>query len=120
MSHYRNGDSIPEVTDPNIFDTLTTGAWCNYNNDPANEAIYGKLYNWYSVNDPRGLAPQGWHVPADSEWTILTTFLGGSAIAGSALKDTSSLWGSPNTGSTNSSGFSGLPGGYRNLFAGGT
>ena len=116
---YRNGDPIPEVQDSMQWANLTTGAWCNYNNDPAMGALYGKLYNWYAVNDPRGLAPIGWHVPSDSEWTVLETCLGGSDIAGGKLKITGTiegdngLWSSPNTGATNSSGFFGNPGGYR-------
>ena len=68
VTKYRNGDIIPQVTDPTQWTNLTTGAWCYYNNDPANGAIYGKLYNWYAVNDPRGLAPQGWHVPSHTEF----------------------------------------------------
>jgi uncharacterized protein (TIGR02145 family) len=110
VSHYRNGDTIPEVTDPNVFDTITTGAWSYYNNSPANEAIYGKLYNWYAVNDLRGLAPQGWHVPGISEWTSLVNYVHGYN-SGGALMDTSALWIIMNTGATNSSGFTGLPGG---------
>ncbi len=116
---YRNGDPIPEVTDATAWSKLTTGAWCYNNNDPANGAIYGKLYNWYAVNDPRGLAPDGWHIPSDAEWTELTNCLGGVAVAGGKLKSTGTkeggdgLWLSPNTGATNSSGFSALPGGYR-------
>ncbi|MBM3919014.1 MAG: hypothetical protein FJ344_05895, partial [Sphingomonadales bacterium] len=81
-------------------------------------ALYGKLYNWYSVNDSRGLCPVGWHVPSDAEWTTLTDFLGGTSVAGgkmksTAIQPTSGGWISPNTGATNSSGFTGLPGGYR-------
>ncbi len=115
VSRYRNGDIIPQVTDPIQWASLTTGAWCYYNNDPANDAIYGKLYNWYAVNDPRGLAPQGWHVPTDAEWTTLTNFLGGEAVAGGKMKSTGTqYWVSPNTGATNSSGWTGLPGGARN------
>lgn len=117
VSHYRNGDEIPLVTDPIAWANLTTGAWCYYNNDPANGAIYGKMYNWYAVNDPRGLAPQGWHVPTDAEWTTLTTCLGGVSVAGGKMKSTgTTLWQSPNTGATNSSRFTGLPGGQRNYF----
>ena len=74
--------------------------------------MYGKLYNWYAVNDPRGLAPTGWHIPSDAEWTTLPAFLGGNTIAGGAMKATTG-WNAPNTGATNSSGFTGLPGGYR-------
>jgi uncharacterized protein (TIGR02145 family) len=73
---YRNGDVIPYVSDQSTWDGLTTGAWCYYNNDPANGPIYGKLYNWYAVNDSRGLAPTGWHIPTDAEWTALSTKLG--------------------------------------------
>jgi uncharacterized protein (TIGR02145 family) len=77
---------------------------------------YGKLYNWYAVNDPRGLAPEGWHVPTDEEWTTLTTYLGNQIMAGGKMKETGiSHWQSPNTGATNESGFSALPGGYRNF-----
>ena len=114
VSHYRNGDVIPQVTDPTAWANLTTGAWCYYNNDPANGAIYGKLYNWYAVNDPRGLAPQGWHVPTDAEWTTLTTCLGGVSVAGGKMKEVGTIyWTSPNTNATNSSGFTGLPGANR-------
>ena len=68
VDRYRNGDPIPNVTDPAIWAGLTTGAYCYYNNDSATYAVvYGKLYNWYAVNDPRGLAPEGWHVPSDVE-----------------------------------------------------
>lgn len=71
VTHYRNGDPIPEVTDPTAWAALTTGAWCHYDNNPANEATYGKLYNWYAVNDLRGLAPAGHHVPSDEEMDLL-------------------------------------------------
>ena len=95
---------------------LTTGAWCYYNNDPENGEIYGKLYNWYAVKDSThgGLAPLGWHVPADSEWTTLITKLGGETLAGGKMKVAGTArWTTPNTGATNSSGFAGLPGGTR-------
>jgi uncharacterized protein (TIGR02145 family) len=114
VAYYRNGDPIPQVTDPTVWAGLTTGAWCYYNNDPLLGAIYGKLYNWYAVNDPRGLAPEGWHVPSDAEWTVLTNYLGGYSIAGGKMKETGyTHWYSPNTGATNESGFTGLPGGFR-------
>ena len=115
LTKYRNGDIIPQVTDAITWKNLTTGAWCYYNNDSALYAKYGKLYNWYAVNDPRGLAPVGWHIPTDVEWTILTTYLGGSTVAGGKMKESGTLnWSSPNTGATNESGFTGLPGGSRN------
>jgi uncharacterized protein (TIGR02145 family) len=114
VSTYANGDPIDEVNDPSFWATLTTGAWCYYLNDTANGPIYGKLYNWYAINDPRGLAPIGYHVPTDAEWTTLITFLGGESISGGKLKATgTTLWTSPNTDATNSSGFTGLPGGFR-------
>ena len=126
VSKYTDGTPIPQVIDPTQWANLTTGAWCYYNNDPANEAIYGKLYNWYalagiydaaSANNPalrKKLAPTGWHVPTDGEWTQLTDCLGGESIAGGKMKATgTSLWISPNTDATNTSGFTGLPGGSR-------
>ena len=125
VSKYSDGTPIPQVTDPSQWASLTTGAWCYYNNDPANGAIYGKLYNWYavagiyhaaSVANPtlrKKLAPTGWHIPSDNEWTALTTCLGGENVAGGKMKSTSTLWQSPNTAATNESGFSGLPAGYR-------
>jgi hypothetical protein len=79
VAFYRNGDPIPQVTDATAWASLTTGAWCYYNNDSTQGNKYGKLYNWYAVNDPRGLAPQGWHIPSDTEWTILETTLDGSS-----------------------------------------
>jgi len=119
VTTYRNGDPIPQVTDPSVWTALTTGAWCYYDNNLSNGAIYGKLYNWYAVNDSRGLAPIGWHVPSHAEWTILSNCLGGYAIAGGKMKSTGTLeggtglWLSPNTGSTNSSGFTARPSGIR-------
>jgi uncharacterized protein (TIGR02145 family) len=114
VDHYRNGDSIPEVRDSVEWINLKTGAWCYYNNDPALGEIYGKLYNWYAVNDPRGLAPEGYHVPSDSEWIQLTHYLGSDSIAGGKLKETGIIhWKKPNYGATNSSSFSALPGGCR-------
>ena len=118
VSRYRNGDPIPQVADPTQWANLTTGAWCYYANSTANGPIYGKLYNWYAVNDSRGLAPEGWHIPSDAEWTTLVSFLGFPDVAGGKTKTTGTLqagnglWRSPNAAATNSSGFSALPGGY--------
>ena len=109
---YRDGTVIPQVTDATAWAGLTTGAWCYYGNDPSSG--YGKLYNWYAVNDSRGLAPQGWHIPTDDEWTTLSTLLGGYLVAGGKMKTTGiTRWNTPNTSATNESGFAGLPGGYR-------
>lgn len=117
VAFYRNGDPIPQVTDAATWSALTTGAWCYYNNDSTQGSSYGKIYNWYAVNDPRGLAPMGWHVPTDDEWNTLTTTLGGAATAGGKLKKAGTLnWTSPNTAGNNNSGFGALPGGYREIF----
>lgn len=111
---YRNGDPIPIISDTTQWTNLTTGAYCNYNNDTSNVPTYGRLYNWYAVNDSRNIAPIGWHVTSDSDWTTLITFLGDSAVAGGKLKEADTThWRSPNVGATNDSGFTALPGGYR-------
>lgn len=115
VDKYRNGDPIPQVQDAIAWANLTTGAWCYFSNDPAKGTTYGKLYNCYAVNDSRGLAPLGYHIPADVEWTTLVTFLGGPSGAGGKMKEAGTThWITPNTGATNSSGFTGLPGGVRN------
>jgi uncharacterized protein (TIGR02145 family) len=119
VDHYRNGDSIPEVRDNKEWSKLTTGAWCYYNNSDSLGKIYGKLYNGYAVKDSRGLAPIGYHVPSDAEWTTLTNYLGGESVAGGKMKEKGTIhWSSPNEGATNSSGFLGLPGGSRNYNGG--
>ena len=113
---FLNGDAIPFVTDNLTWSTSTTAASCNYNNDQATANIYGKLYNFYAVVDPRKICPAGWHVPSDAEWTTLTTFLGGESVSGGQLKETgTSHWLSPNTSAANATGFTALPGGYRYL-----
>ncbi len=114
---YRNGDPIPNVTVDATWGGLTTGAYCWYNNDAATyKATYGALYNWYAVADSRNIAPAGWHVPTDAEWTTLTTYLGGENVAGDKLKEVGTAhWITTNTGVTNISGFTALPGGYRNM-----
>ncbi|MFM8513187.1 MAG: FISUMP domain-containing protein, partial [Bacteroidota bacterium] len=114
VSTYRNGDNIPTALSNFQWDSTTSGANAIYNNDPVNDGLYGKLYNWYAVDDSRGLCPTGWHVPSDGEWTTLTDFLGGISVPGGAMKSTSTLpmvggWNPPNTGATNTSGFTGLP-----------
>jgi uncharacterized protein (TIGR02145 family) len=111
---YRNGDPIPNVTDNTAWYNLTTGAYCNYDNNISKATTYGRLYNWFAVNDNRKIAPSGWHVPTDEEWTTLTTFLGGFSVAGGKLKEAGlAHWVSPNTGATNETGFTALPGGTR-------
>jgi uncharacterized protein (TIGR02145 family) len=139
VSRYSDGTAIPQVQDQAAWAGLTTGAWCYYNNDPANGAVYGKLYNWHAVagiydaasaSNPalrKKLAPAGWHVPSDGEWSNLINCLdpnadGGnnfSNIAGGKMKSIGTiqagngLWQEPNTDATNESGFTGLPAGYR-------
>jgi uncharacterized protein (TIGR02145 family) len=115
VDKFRNGDPIPQAkTNEEWYNAGVNRqpAWCYYNNDPANGTKYGKLYNWFAVNDPRDLAPEGWHVPSDAEWTKLGDYLGGKSFAGGKMKSTTG-WDEPNTDATNSSGWSGLPGGYR-------
>jgi len=127
VSTYRDGTPIPQVTDSAQWANLTTGAWCYYNNDPVNGAIYGKLYNWYAVagiydaaslNDPtlrKQFAPIGWHVPSYDEWTTIADYLG--EFAGNKMKETGiAHWYSPNQDATNSSGFTGLPVGLREYY----
>jgi len=107
---FRNGDIIPEITDPIEWSKLSTPAWCNLGNVKENGECYGKLYNWYAVNDPRGLAPLGYHIPTETEWNELVKSLGGIKSANIALRSTTG-W-SGNVGS-NSSGFFAIPAAYR-------
>jgi uncharacterized protein (TIGR02145 family) len=154
VSTFRNGDVIPQASTDEAWEAAGENkqpAWCYYDNDPKNGTKYGKLYNWYAVNDPRGLAPEGYHIPTDAEWTVLTDYLGGERSESKKMKSTSG-WDSYTTGGSktcpnckdwnaeyrkkvpchtckdtrsvpaptvthsgngsNSSGFSGLPGGY--------
>ena len=125
VTHYRNGDAITNVTDSATWAGLTTGAYCEYDNNPNNVAVYGRLYNWYAVSDSRNIAPVGWHVPSDEEWKQLEMYIGMSQIQadaehwrgtneGGKLKESGTThWSSPNTGATNESGFSALPVGFR-------
>jgi uncharacterized protein (TIGR02145 family) len=117
---FNDGISIPNVTDNAAWAALSTPGYCWYNNDITNKNTYGALYNWYSVNTGI-LCPTGWHVPTDDEWTTLTDYLGGESVAGGKLKETGTThWQSPNTGATNESGFTALPGGTRYVDGGGT
>jgi len=113
VTKYNDGTVIPQVADNTAWQSQTTPAFCWYNNSISNKNPYGALYNWYAVNTHK-LCPQGWHVPSDGEWDILTNYLGGATIAGAKLKEEGTAhWVSPNTGATNSSGFTALPAGYR-------
>ncbi|HEY5407042.1 MAG TPA: fibrobacter succinogenes major paralogous domain-containing protein [Ginsengibacter sp.] len=119
VSHFQNGDPIPESKDWVVSEDGKP-AWCYYNNDVTNGNKYGRLYNWYVVNAKRGLAPKGWHIPTEGEWKILINYLGGNNVACSKLKTTNG-WlkstyakaGINNGNGTNESGFTGLPAGLR-------
>jgi uncharacterized protein (TIGR02145 family) len=119
-SKYNDGTAIPNYT---YNPSLITGAYSDYDNTPANSTIYGRLYNWYAVdnnavtkvasNGGKNVCPTSWHVPADTEWTTLTTFLGGGVGAGGKLKENGTThWTTPNSGATNETGFTALPGGF--------
>ncbi len=112
---FLNGDSIFEAKTPEEWHQAGISkkpAWCFYDNNVANGKLYGKLYNWYAVADPRGLAPKGSHIPTNADWTALTKSQGGVDIAGIKMKNTTG-W-NPKSKGTNKSGFTGLPGGTRN------
>jgi len=114
VSTFRNGDPIPEAKTNEEWEKAgkeSKPAWCYYDNDPKNDAKYGKLYNWYAVNDPRGLAPEGWYIASIEEWKILSSYLGGEEISGKKLKSIE-LWKGVERG-TNETGFFGAPGGAR-------
>ncbi len=111
---YRNGESITNVADKDLWGTTTTSAFCYVNNDINLSAIYGCWYNFYAVSDSRKIAPEGWHVPTDEEWVTLISFLNSSKMAGAKLKETGTAhWLSNNQEATNEVGFTALPGGYR-------
>lgn len=113
---YNDGTTIPNVSNDSEWKFLNTPAYCWYDNNISNKETYGALYNWYTVNTNK-LCPEGWHIPTNEEWLILINYLGGSDLAGGKLKETGTThWKSPNTGATNSSGFTALPGGYRDDF----
>lgn len=118
-TRYRNGDPIGNVTDGDLWRNLISDAYCDYNNDSSNAETYGRLYNWFAVDDDRGIAPAGWHVATNEEWITLSTYLAGgdylkgSRESGDQLKESGTLhWANGNTGN-NKSGFTALPGGER-------
>ena len=115
-TQYRNGDPIPIVTSGTSWSSASfkSGAFCWYNNDETKEYTYGALYNWYAVTDKRNLAPEGWHIPSDEEWSTLVNFLGGESEAGGKLKEIGTIhWFSPNLGASNEYLFTLLPSGCR-------
>ncbi len=114
VSTYRNGDPIKHAKTPEEWAKCLKkkeGCWCYYENDESNGQKYGKLYNWYAVNDSRGLAPKGWHIPSEAEWDQLVESLGGKEEAGKKMK--SNIDWTESCNATNSSGFFGLPSGFR-------
>ncbi len=128
VTHYRNGDAIPNVTDNEEWANLKSGAYCDYNNDQSQSTTYGHLYNCYAIADNRGLAPEGWHVSTHEDWKTLQVFLGmsqdetdkkgpslwlGTDEGGKMKEADTTHWSYPNNGATNSSGFTALPAGYR-------
>lgn len=113
VAHYNDGTAIPNVTDDNTWKGLTTAAYCNYKNDASIAATYGKLYNWYAVTNTKKLAPKGFHIPTDAEWTTLYNYLGGERSVGNKLREVGTAhWGS-SVYATNSTLFTALPGGGR-------
>jgi uncharacterized protein (TIGR02145 family) len=110
---YLNGDPISNITGLD-WSSQDSGAYCLYNNESSNKEVYGSLYNWYAVADPRNICPSGWHIPSSDEWGSLVSFVGGTAVAGGKLKEVGlEHWNTPNTGANNEYGFTALPGGYR-------
>lgn len=113
-TRYRNGDSIPNVPDSLVWYSYSKGAYCDFENKSWYADTYGRLYNLYAVKDGRGLAPDGWHVATDTEWTTLTTYLGGENLSGGKLKEGGfTHWVTPNLEATNATKFTALPGGGR-------
>jgi len=117
LHRFRNGEPVPQAV--TVEEWVQAGkegrpAWCYYENREENGVLYGTLYNWYAVSDPRGLAPDGWHIATDAEWRQVTDHLGGEDAAGAKMKSNTGWSGEGN--GTNESGFGGLPGGSRNLF----
>jgi uncharacterized protein (TIGR02145 family) len=123
---FRNGDTIPQAAGDSAWMAAAeneTPAWCYYNNDPANGAVYGKLYNWFALKDTRGLAPLGWHLPSDQEWTLMINTLdtsahllqmgGAESVKAGPLLKTAEGWKEEAVEANNSSGFTALPAGYR-------
>ncbi len=111
---YRNGDPITHMKEDKQWLSAKEGGWCIYDNDTSHLNDLGLIYNWHAIKDPRGIAPEGWHVATNAEWQALIITLGGVDSAGAKLKEMGfEHWAPPNTGATNSTGFSAYAGGYR-------
>lgn len=118
VEKFQNGDLIPEAKSDEEWENAAKekkAVWCYYNNNPQNAKLYGKMYNWYAVHDPRGLAPKGWKVPTNQDWNTLIAYLGGESIAGKKMKSDNNWVDDINKkgNGTNESGFGGTPGGGR-------
>jgi uncharacterized protein (TIGR02145 family) len=117
VTHYRNGNPVTKITGNVDWSILSTEAYCDYTNDAAISSTYGRLYNWYAVSDSRNLAPAGWHIPTEADLITLGNYLGGNTVDGGKMKESGTThWQTPNTGASNSSGFTALPGGSRDPF----
>ena len=114
-TRYLNGDAIPTTTTDVSGEASPKYQWA-YNDDEDNVSTYGRLYTWYTATDSRNICPTGWHVPSDAEWEALKAYLGGELVSGGLVKETGTThWQTPNTGATNTTGFTALPAGYRTL-----
>ncbi len=113
-THFRNGDAMPNITDNTTWETANIAAYCDYNNDAANGAVYGHLYNYIAAHDIRNICPKGWRLPNSTDWQTLSAYLGGDNVTGGKMKEAGTThWTAPNTNASNSSGFTGLPAGNR-------
>jgi len=125
VTHFNNGDEIPTGYSNMEWSELSSGAYTIYDDDPSNVEIYGNLYNWFAIDDERGICPEGWYLPSDDEYKLLEMYLGmseseanstywrGTDEGGKLKEEGLEHWNSPNTGANNESGFTGLPGGAR-------
>lgn len=113
VTHYRNGDSLPVITDSRQWSKAQQGA-CSYYNNDAQHSSYGCLYNWHAISDNRNIAPEGWHIPTAAEVAVLVNSLQGDTVAGGYMKTMKQgYWQAPSEGDGMENGFAALPGGYR-------
>jgi uncharacterized protein (TIGR02145 family) len=113
VGKYKNGEEIPFVTDNNSWAITNKGSWSYFNNNENNNSITGKLYNWYAISDNRGICPAKWHIPSETEWNILSSFLGGNLSSANKLRGVGDKWNVGSLSANNQSGFNAIPGGFR-------